>query len=86
MMSEAENELKKLLESMVNHKVVLAFLHREEHDLREITGVLKSVHKNTITLVTYTDFGEKEADYHLFRCGCTLVSVSDFGEVKGAES
>ena len=74
--------LDELLKSLINHKVGITFTQHEEGSLRDTFGVLKDFDKNFIHIELFDDYGERESDYYLNRCACTLHSIIDYGEKK----
>lgn len=73
-----EKDIVKELESRINHKLVLTYTPYGENQLRETSGILKSVNDHAITILVFDDFGEK-GEYVLNRHGCALHSIIDYG-------
>lgn len=71
--------INEILESLINHKVTLHYTQHEESTLRETSGILKQVNKDTIQLILFGEYGEPYT-YYLNRHSCVLLSISDEGE------
>lgn len=67
-----------ILESLIEHKVVIKFTQHEEPTLRETYGLLKYVNKDIIHMEIYDVIGNLE-NYYLNRHACALLSVTDEG-------